>query len=128
LPEGAPACRHLPVDELDDDAVGVSYLKGAFPPLLDRQRHGDGDALGLQPGQLALEVVNNEREDQPGGRRVALVLGQRLQASPQEDDVDPGVVAGQGCEAVGRHLLMEPQVGGQERAGRGDVVDVERHG
>jgi len=41
------------------------------------------------------------------------------------DDVHPGVVTGQGGEAVGGHLLTEPEVCGQKRAGRRDAVDVE---
>ena len=52
--------RRVPVQELDDDAVGVAYLEGALAPLLGPQRHGDRDALGLQPGQFALQIVHLE--------------------------------------------------------------------
>jgi hypothetical protein len=50
-----PTARgRVPVQELDDDAVGVAYLEGALSPLLGPQRHGDRDAFGPQPGQFAL--------------------------------------------------------------------------
>jgi hypothetical protein len=120
--------RRVPVQELDDDAVGVAHLEGALAPLLGPQRHGDRDAFGLQPGQLALQIVHFERQDQPAGLGVPLVLGQHLEPAAQEHHVHAGVRPGQGGEPVGRHLLGEPEVGGQEPNGRGYIVHVQRHG
>jgi hypothetical protein len=102
--------RRVPVDELDDHAVGITHLERALPPLLAGQRHGDGDTLGLEPGELTLEVVHRQGEDEPAGVVVALVRGQSRQAPAEEDHVDPDVVAGQRGEAVGGHLGAEAEV------------------
>src|SRR5262249_57404517 len=72
----SPGCGSVPVEEFDDDAVGVTDLERALTPLFGPQRHGDSDALGLQPGQLALQVVHGEGEDQPAGVVMPLVAGQ----------------------------------------------------
>ena len=68
------------------------------------------------------------RPDQAGGVGVALVIGQQGQAAAQEDDVHPGVLACQGGEAVGGHLLPEAEVADQECRRGGHVGDVEGHG
>jgi len=117
----------VPVEELDDDAVGVTHLEGTLAPLLGAQRHGDRDALGLQPGQLTLQVVHLEGQDQPAGVVVPLVLGQYLEPAAQEHHVQAGVRPGQGGEPGGRHLHGEPEVGGQEPNGRGYIIHVQRH-
>jgi hypothetical protein len=109
-------------------AVGIADLEGALAPLLDGERHGDRHALVPQPAQLALEVVDDEGEDQPGSVHVALVGRERGQAAAQEGDVHAGVLTGQRGEAVGGHLLAEPEVADEEGAAGGDVVDVQRHG
>jgi hypothetical protein len=62
----APAARSLdgrrvPVEELDDDAIGVGDLERALAPGLLAQRHGDVHALLAQAGQLTLEVLDDER-------------------------------------------------------------------
>src|SRR5262245_63196839 len=57
--------RAVPVDKLDDDPVRVTDLERALPPLLDGQRHGDCHALGLQPGQLALQILDDEARIRP---------------------------------------------------------------
>lgn len=49
-----------------------------------------------------------------GGVIVALVRGESGQAAAQEDDVHAGVVACQGGEAIGCHLLAEPEVLGRK--------------
>ena len=77
-PDVSPACACVPVQELDDDAVGVAYLKRAFAPLLGPQWHRNGDAFGLQPGHFGPQVVHFEGEDEPGGVIVALVFGQHV--------------------------------------------------
>lgn len=59
---------------------------------------------------------------------VALVGGQSRQAPAQDDDVEAGVPAGERGKAVGGPLLLEAEVPGQERAGGGDVLDVEADG
>ena len=74
----SPACACVPVQELDDDAVGVAYLKRAFAPLLGPQWHRNGDPFGLQPGHFGPQVVHFEGEDEPGGVIVALVFGQHV--------------------------------------------------
>ena len=86
-PDVSPACACVPVQELDDDAVGVAYLKRAFAPLLGPQWHRDGDAFGLQPGHFGLQVVHFEGEDEPGGVIVALVFGQHVHTAAQEHHV-----------------------------------------
>src|SRR6201995_3346966 len=69
------AGRRVPVKELDDDAIGVGDLERALAPGLLAQRHGDVHALLAQAGQLALEVFDDERQDQSGGVGIPLVLG-----------------------------------------------------
>src|SRR5580692_7952844 len=59
---------------------------------------------------------------------VALVVRQQRQPAAQEDDVHPGVLAGQGGEAVCGHLLPEAEVAGQKGRGGGHVGDVEGYG
>src|SRR5262249_38637095 len=76
----SPGLGGVPVEELDDDAVRVADLERALAPLLGPQRHRDRDALGLQPGQLALQVVHDEGEDQPAGVVIPLVAGQHCHA------------------------------------------------
>lgn len=78
---GSSASGRAPVQELDDDPVGVADLEGAFPPVLRPQRHGDGDALGLQPGQLAVQVVHLEGEDE----LLDLMLDAAYQRMPRAD-------------------------------------------
>lgn len=68
--------RAVPVHQLHDDPVRIADLERALAPGLHGQRHGDRHALALEPRELALEVVDDEREDQPGGVFVALVGGQ----------------------------------------------------
>src|SRR5580704_15380231 len=122
------AGRRVPVEELDDDAIGVGDLERALAPGLLAQRHGDLYALPTQAGQLTLEVLDDERQDQARGTGVALVVGQQGQATAQEGDVHPGVLASQGGEAVCSHILPEAEVAGQECSGGGDVGDVEGYG
>src|SRR5712691_2259353 len=58
------AGRRVPVEELDDDAIGVGDLERALAPGLLAQRHGDVHALLAQAGQLTLQVLDDERQDQ----------------------------------------------------------------
>ncbi len=53
----------VPVEELDDDPVGIADLEGALAPLLLGQWHGDGHTLVLQPGEFPFDVVDDEGED-----------------------------------------------------------------
>ena len=116
--------RRVPVEELDDDAIGVGDLERALTPGLLAQRHGDVHARRAQAGQLTLEVLDGERQDQAGGVGAVLVIGQQGQAAAQEDDVHPGVLACQAGEAVCGHLLPEAEVADQECRGGGHVGDV----
>ncbi|WP_442812455.1 hypothetical protein [Streptomyces sp. NBC_01210] len=54
--------------------------------------------------------------------------GEDLGAAPEQHEVDGGVLAGEGGEAVRGHDPVVAEVGGEEVAGGGDVVDGQGHG
>ncbi len=58
-----PVDGGVPVEELDDDSVGIADLEGTLAPLLLGQWHGDGHTIVLQPGEFPFEVVDDEGED-----------------------------------------------------------------
>ena len=62
-----------------------------------------------------------------GGVDVMLVGGQGRHPAAQEDHVHAHAIAGQRRERVRRHHLTEPEVPLEEAAGRGRILDVERH-
>ena len=119
----------VPVDELHDHAVRVAHLERPLTPLLDGQRHGDRHALALEPGQLALQVVDDERQDQPGGVLVALVGGQGRQAAAAGRSRScPASSRASEANPAAAISSRNPKCSDQERARRRDVLHVQRHG
>ena len=56
-----------PLDELDDDPVGVGHLEVALAPRLGLDRRRDRHALALEALVLGVDVVDDERDEQAVG-------------------------------------------------------------
>jgi hypothetical protein len=80
--------------------LGSVTRKARSPQVLDGERHGDGHALGLQPGQLGVQVLDREGQDQAAGVLVAPVVGQRGQP-PAEDSSGRPLAAAAGRRSGG---------------------------
>src|SRR5262245_27340536 len=100
-----------PLHELQYHAARVRDLEEALAPLLRLDRGGHLDAGAGDSLVLGVDVVDLEDDEQAGGARP----GERLRLEcgeprAQEDQVEAGVFAREGDEAVGVHLPYEAEV------------------
>ncbi|MGI5521669.1 hypothetical protein ACQEUX_12000 [Micromonospora sp. CA-259024] len=72
-----------------------------------RERHGDRHALVSQPPLGSPDAGDGERRDETGCALVTLIGWQDLDAAPEQDDVDRGVVAAQRREPLPGNPLRE---------------------